>query len=180
MIPDQAAFPSITDFRSWFSEKAGGLRLLPQNQRAAFGETLASIVAVTVFILVLDTLFRNQLPAGYADLYASPLWPRTPLVCLMALVEEIKFRLVLMTVLIMAEVVLRGRASRSWIIAAIILSQLVNVWPWVLAYPLYAGLRYWLVGCVWGWVYWRHGWATAAAGHGTIHLLLDPLLMWTL
>lgn len=47
----------------------------------------------------------------------------------------------------------------------------------VFADPLYATLRYWLVGAVWGWLYWRHGFLAALAGHGLSHLLLDPLLL---
>jgi hypothetical protein len=65
-------------------------------------------------------------------------------------------------------------------VGAIILSQFANVWAFVVAEPIYGSLRYWLVGCVWGWLYWKHGFVTAAAAHGACHLLLDPALKLTL
>jgi hypothetical protein len=61
-------------------------------------------------------------------------------------------------------------------VVAILVSQFANVGGLVLAIPLYATLRFWMVGSVWGWLYWRQGWLAALIAHGTIHLLLDPLL----
>jgi hypothetical protein len=55
--------------------------------------------------------------------------------------------------------------------------QLALVGGLVIAFPAYASLRFLAVGLVWAWTYWRHGWITALAAHGTSHLLLDPLLL---
>jgi hypothetical protein len=61
-------------------------------------------------------------------------------------------------------------------IGAVVLAQLVNVEWLALEAPPWGALRFWLVGCTWGWLYWRHGFASALIGHGAVHLLLDPLL----
>jgi hypothetical protein len=112
---------------------------------------------------------------GYVAFFTSPLWPRTALMSAKAAIEEVEYRLLLMTVLVF----LFSR-RRYGIVAAIVLAQLVNVWPTLLVDPLYGSLRYWLVGCVRGWLYWKHGWLTALAGHSLCHLVLDPLLLATL
>jgi hypothetical protein len=62
----------------------------------------------------------------------------------------------------------------------IILSQLANVFPLLLDTPVYSLLRFWLVGSVWGWLYFRHGWLTAAVAHPLTHPVMDPLLRLTL
>ena len=138
----------------------------------------ASIVCVTAFIAILDALvFRQSLPPEYVANYTSPLVPRTFITCMAAALDEIKFRLVLMTALVMLLGWWRGRLSPAWFVAAILAAQFVNVAGIVLADPLYGTLRFWAVGSVWGWLYWRHGWLAALAGHGTTHLLLDPVLL---
>jgi len=71
---------------------------------------------------------------------------------------------------------LQGRLTLPAVVAIIVAAQFANVGVLVVADPLYAGLRYWLVGCVWGWLYWRHGWLAAVAGHVLTHPVLDPVL----
>lgn len=159
-----------------------GLRLRPSDWRAAFIAVAAGIVGVTAFITLLDiVLFRAALPADYVAFYTSPLLPRTPLTCVLAAIEEVEFRLILMTALVMAIRWWRGRPlSPALFVAVILASQLANAGALVLADPLYGSLRYWAVGCVWGWLYWRHGWLAALAGHASAHLLLDPVLAFLL
>jgi hypothetical protein len=156
----------------------GGLTLLPADPRRAVWAGLISIVAVTAFIVALDVIAGH--PAPYVGFYTSPLWPRTPLIAALAITEEVKFRLVLMTAMVWLVSIVRRPVPAWWIVAAIILSQFANVWAFVVAEPIYGSLRYWLVGCVWGWLYWKHGFVTAAAAHGACHLLLDPALKLTL
>ena len=55
--------------------------------------------------------------------------------------------------------------------------QFVNVAPLVVAFPAYGPLRYWAVGTIWGWLYWRHGLLAAMAAHAGTHLILDPILL---
>jgi hypothetical protein len=161
--------------------RRNGLRLFPTNRAAAVRAVGASVLGATLFILVLDALvFRRSLPPGYVAFYTSPLLPRTPVLCAMAAIEEFKFRLLLMTGLTMAIALWRERVSNRQFIAIILASQLCLVWQMVLADPLYGALRYWAVGAVWGWLYWRHGWLAGLAGHMTTHLLLDPLLLVSL
>ena len=136
------------------------------------GGTVAGLVA---FVVGLDLIAHP--PADYVTFFTSPLWPRTPLMCAAALLDEIKWRGLLMTALIGGYALLKRPVPIPFIIFAIIISQLANVWPWVLTDPLYASPRYWLVGSAWGWLYWRHGWTSAAIGHCASHLLLDPLLL---
>jgi hypothetical protein len=141
----------------------------------------ACIVGVTLFIALLDALlFRQSLPQEYVAVYTSPLLPRTLLNLLNAAIDEVKFRLLLMTALVMLLGWWRGKLAPGWFILAIIAVQFANVWDIVIAFPLYGTLRFWAVGCVWGWLYWRHGWLTALAGHSATHLLMDPVLLYLL
>jgi hypothetical protein len=155
----------------------GGLRLLPRDWSAAGKAIAASIVGVTLFILILDgVIFRHALPPGYVELYTSPLIPRTPTAFFLSAVEEVKYRLLLMTALVMLMSLWRKPLPPLAFIAAILISQFVNVGALVIAFPIYSSLRFWLIGCVWGWLYWRHGWLAALIAHPATHIVLDPLL----
>ncbi len=157
---------------------SGGLTIMPRDRAAAALAVAGSIAAITLFIALLDgVLFREGLPADYKAHFTSPLWPRMLLSCLFSAIDEVQYRLLLMTGLVMALSVFKVRLRPAHFIAIILIVQLANVGELVLAQPLYASLRYWAVGCVWGWLYWRHGWLAALAGHGSAHLLLDPVLM---
>lgn len=160
---------------------SGDLWLLPADWRRAGVALAASIVGVTAFIALLDGLvFRGALPGEYLGFYTSPLHPRMLQACLSAAQDEVMFRLLLMSAAVIVLTKWRGALSPGWIVAVIVAVQFVNVWEIVLALPLYGSLRFWAVGCVWGWLYWRHGWLTALVGHSAVHLLLDPVLLWLL
>ncbi len=155
-----------------------GLGLRPADWRKAALAVAVSIAFVTAWIALVDgVLYRQSLPTDYVAHYTGPLTPRMFAACLAAALDEVKFRLLLMTALVMLFAWWRGRLTPAWIVAAIVIAQFVNVGGIVLAAPLYGALRFWLVGCVWGWLYWRHGWLAALAGHGACHLLLDPVLL---
>lgn len=155
----------------------GGLRLLPAERGAAAIAAVAAIVEVTAFVVLLDgVVFRDALPADYVAFHARPLWPRVIEACLAAMADEVVYRLGLTTLLVAAIAWWRGSVAPWQVVAAIAAAQLVNVWALVLAAPAYGALRFWAVGCVWGWLYWRHGWVAALAGHGAVHLALDPVL----
>lgn len=161
--------------RTW---SADGLRLVPEDVGAALRAAAASVLGVLLFILLLDGwLFRAELQSSYVDFYRSALFPRMDQAMLGSLREEVGYRLLLMTGLVL----ILNRATRlrpAMVIGlAIGLAQLANVLPFVPLAPSYVLLRFWLVGCVWGWLYWRHGWVTAAIAHPLTHLLLDPLLL---
>jgi hypothetical protein len=155
----------------------GGLRLRPGDRRAAALAVIAAILGVTGWIVLLDTmLFRAVLPADYVAHYTAPLWPRMGLASLGSLAEELVFRLGLMTALVWLVARWRGTVSPAWFLFAIAAAQLANVSDTLQVAPLYGVFRFWLVGCVWGWLYWRHGFASALAGHGLCHFALDPVL----
>lgn len=156
----------------------GGLAMLPSDRRQAVLATAGAIAGVSLFVAVLDGwLFRGHLPAAYVDFYRSALLPRSLDMGLLAALEEVKYRLLVMTGLAALASVLGVRLNAVAFTAIILLAQFINVGALVVADPLYATLRYWLVGSVWGWLYWRHGWLSALAGHSICHLVLDPLLL---
>ena len=157
--------------------RLAGLSLVPADPGRAARAIGASILGVTAFILLLDAAFRSSLEPGYVQFFTGPLWPRTGLVESRAAVEEVQFRLLLMSALVLLGSLRNGRAPGWWIVAAILLSQFANVGTLVISDPLYASLRYWAVGCVWGWLYWKHGWLSALLGHTATHLILDPALL---
>ena len=155
------------------------LRLLPSDWKKASMAVALSVAGTTVFILILDCLFfRGHLSSSYVAFFTSPLVPRTLAMCLLAVFEELKFRLLLMSVLALAVAALWKRTPPAFCFPLIIVAaQLANVGMFVLLDPVYASLRYLAVGCVWGWLYWKYGWVSALVGHGTAHLILDPLLL---
>lgn len=164
------------DFQS-IHRRLGGLRLLPANPRLAFRDGCAAVFAVTAAVLLLDVVvFRRSLTEDYVTFYTAPLWPRTLEMGIKAVEEEIIYRLGLMSALVFALNLVRGRVAPGNFWAAIICSQLVLVWPSIVEFPLWGSLRFWAVGCVWGWLYWKRGWVTSAVGHGVVHFLLDPIL----
>lgn len=171
----------MKDFALWVSARTGGLKLVPRDWRAALVAALACVAGVTLWSVLLNSvIFKGALPTGYRDYFTAPLWPRMALVAAQALTEELVYRLVLMTGLVMLGVRLFGRLTVPWAILSIATAQWACIWPFVIAVPVYGSLYFWLNGCIWGWLYWRHGWMTAALAHCSIHLVLDPLLYWLL
>lgn len=161
--------------RSW------PLPFFPEDWRLALRDTTAVVVGLTLACLVLDVVvFRSSLPAAYVASYQLPAWPRTLLTCFASAREELIYRLVLTTALVVLVTAGRKPDDRSAPWLAFIAAQAVLVWPSVLAWPLWASLRFWAVGSVWGWLYWRRGFVAALLGHASIHLALDPLLLITL
>ncbi|MFM5955330.1 MAG: type II CAAX prenyl endopeptidase Rce1 family protein [Novosphingobium sp.] len=151
--------------------------MYPSDRTLALRATALSVVCVCLLIVALDLAFRADLPTGYLRAYTDPLWPRTAWSCLDSVGEELVYRLGLMTALAAVPALIRRRAGPGWIVAAIVLAQLVNTGPLVFVVPPWGMLRFWLVGCVWGWLYWRHGFFSALIGHGVAHILLDPVLL---
>ena len=154
-----------------------GLRFFPADRAAAVWATVLAVIGVCLFVAALDLAFGAMLPAGYREFYTQPLWPRVLRSSLGAIEEELLYRLLLTTALAALPMLWGKRAGTGWMAAAIVVAQLVNVHALVLLAPPWGMLRYWLVGCVWGWLYWRHGLVSALIGHGMVHFALDPLLL---
>lgn len=101
----------MIEFTNWVSEQTGGLKLFPRDKGASLKAGAICIVGVTLWALLLNSVvFKGTLPAGYREVYTSPLWPRTLLFCIWALSEELLYRLVVMTAFVMVGVRLFGRA----------------------------------------------------------------------
>jgi len=158
-----------------------GLGILPTDGKAAITAGACAILGVTVFVALLDgVVFRSHLDAGYVDFYTSPLASRTIPMCFKALSEEVAYRLVMMTAFVAIIKAVRGSVSPLAFVVMAVFAQFYGVWPYMLHDPLYASLRYLLVGTIWGLLYWKHGWITAASAHAFTHLILDPLLLLVL
>jgi Type II CAAX prenyl endopeptidase Rce1-like len=155
----------------------GGLRLLPSDVAAAVRAGLGCILLACLIAVLADRVALSALPASYVDYYNTPLWPRTLGASLASMREELLYRLGLQTLLAALPLLVRRQPGTGWMIAAIVLAQLANAGAWAFAVPPWGMVRFWLVGCIWGWLYWRHGFATALVAHGASHLLLDPLLL---
>jgi hypothetical protein len=156
-----------------------GLRLAPADWKEATLAIGLSIAGVTTLVVLLDCVFfRAHLQPQYVEFFTSPLKPRVLPTCFLAIVEEIKFRLLVMTGLAAAIAALWRRTPPAWCFVLIIVSaHFADVGALVLHDPVYGSLRYLAVGSVWGWLYWRYGWLSALIGHVATHLLLDPLLV---
>lgn len=142
--------------------------------------TAGAVLLACLLVAAADWLWRDALSAPYREHYTSPLIPRTLQTCLNALREEVLFRLGLQTVLAALPLLIRRPCGPRRMIAAILLAQLANVGLLAGITPPYGLIRFWLVGCIWGWLYWKHGFVSALAGHGASHLLLDPMLLLAL
>lgn len=158
----------------------GGLRLLPARWNAALTAAIFAVALACLVVAACDWLARDQLSRDYIAHYTSPLWPRTGAISLTAMKEELIYRLGLQTALCALPALFGRKAGPRWMVAAILLAQLANVGALALYLPPYGLVRFWLVGCIWGWLYWRHGFVTALAAHGVSHFALDPLLLLVL
>ncbi len=127
-------------------------------------------VGVAALVLATDRLLASSLPAGEAAYYADhQLGLRLYVSGLMALRDEIAWRLVLMTAIVaLGRLALRGHTPVWLFVVAIVVAQAASV---AFGVPLASSLgeafadtlRYFVPGLVWGWLYWRHGWLAAAA-----------------
>jgi hypothetical protein len=139
-----------------------------------------------LFIVILDAVvFRQILAADYVSVLREPLWARLVYFPIRAFMENTVYHLFALSLLALAfGTVWRkmdGSPSDGAFWAAIILSQVVNiVGNLVLIQPItpiilgYDTIRYVAPGCVWGYLFWRYGFATAEIGHVATHLFLQP------
>lgn len=138
---------------------------------------MIAVLVVCLLVALSDFVMRDTLPTVYRDRYTSPLWPRTWLISLTAMREELLYRLGLQSLLVALPLLLGRKTGPHWMLAAIVLAQLANVGLLALVWPPYGLIRFWLVGCIWGWLYWKHGFVSALVGHAIVYFLLNPLLL---
>lgn len=164
----------------------GPLTIFPANGRAAVIAVLGSIGLVTAVILAAALAWKAAIPVADRDYFTAPgLATRIAYLMVRAAIEEMVYRLGVMSALIAFAGLFWQRLPKWVPVAAILLAQAVSVAvnvspPHDLAGLLYAAARDLFPGLVWGWLYWRHGFASAVAGHAGVHIVLQPLLLITL
>jgi hypothetical protein len=151
-------------------------------------DALGAAIAVAVLCAVSDRAWRSALHPSYVDyIRATPLAVRTLLFAARALNENIIYRLFLSSlfVCILGAVWKRadGRPAPGAFWTAFVLAQGVNIWinvsrhaPLTPASALHDLVRYVAPGVVWGWLYWRRGFAANELASTSVHLFLQPLL----
>ena len=103
-----------------------------------------------------------------------------------ALIDELLLRMVGMTALVWLFSALSG-GPRRWIHPAAIVLTAAVLWPllargylqaldWSLLTLLRETVLHVGAGLLWGWLYWRHGWLAALAGHIAAQQVLQPAL----
>lgn len=168
-----------------------GYRILPREPGRAIVALVCSVALVTVIVLFTDGIvFRRTLPAGYVQLFSGPdLMGRIRLFALKAMLEEVAFRLVVMSAIVAVGGWLahdsKGDAAPFIFVIAILAAQAANLGlqlrpPTSVGEGGYDVLRFYLPGVVWGWLCWRHGFISAFVAHPLTHLVLQPLLLVSL
>lgn len=128
-------------------------------------------------------VFRALLWDSYVRFAAEvPAVQRIVLVGTKALAEEVVFRLVLMSLLVwVASLLWPPRELTYW--SAAVLAQVTNVAlqspvPTTPLMGLFIGVRFIAPGVLWGYLYWRAGFAAAAMAHVSEHVVLQRALCW--
>jgi hypothetical protein len=170
--------------------RADALRILPADWPSAGRAMAGAIAGVALLIVVLDCwIFRATLSAGTVGFFTSqPLFHRALSDAAGSVLEEVIVRLVIMTLLVgLGSLIWRrpdGRPRTAVFIAAIMLADLIDCartpGPYSPVSLFYDALRYYTPGLVWGWLYWRHGWVSAAAAHFGVHLVFEPAVFFLL
>jgi hypothetical protein len=165
-----------------------GLTVEGSGEGRPLRDALVAAVVVGVFCALCDWAWRPVLHPPYvAALTRIPLGVRVLGFAARALNENIIYRLFLGSLLIWALGRVwkapDGRPARGAFWTGFILAQGVNVWVNVtgLAPVTPAGLlhdlfRYVAPGVVWGWLYWRRGFAANELASTSVHLVFQPLV----
>jgi hypothetical protein len=164
-----------------------GLRILPQGADRPVSIAIGAGLLFGIYMGLADALlFRSIIPASQSALIwrfsdIDRIAYFTPLV----LLEELEFRLVLMSALVWILAATVG--PRAWCFWAAILSTALLFYPLLhrsylsaLAPTALTVLRAIMLqgaaGTLWGYLYWRHGLVAAIGGHVGAHVSLEPLL----
>jgi len=180
----RAALFAILTLAGFFLARRAGLSLLAKAIRHPFATPAGIGFAVALALALLDCyVFRAQVPAAYIDFVKSePLGIRLLYFCTRAFSEEVLYRLFLTSAIVCAARASIHQAGDGvyWtaIIAAQVLAIATNA-PLPASpdahYLLYMLLRTIAPGIIWGFLYWRHGLATALTAHIATHVFLQPI-----
>ena len=167
--------------------RRAGLRIGGEDRRWPLF-ALAAGFGVAVYVCLIDGfLFRHHLPAEYLQALQGPLSPRLSYYVQRAFQENVIYRLFVFSALTLAVAKVRGVDARQlplWLVWAVaIATQILNVSvnisllePSPAAMLGYNFVRYVIPGAVWGWTYWRFGFAAAELAHVSCHIVLQPAL----
>jgi hypothetical protein len=174
----------------FFAERSG-LRLRASDLRFPILTPVIVALLVALYVTIIDCfVFRALLPQSYVELfYTVPIGQRLVVFMLRAWNENIIYRLFAMSVFSwLFGLVWKngdGRPTPGAFAAAAILAQTINIYvnvtsqlaapvtPVILAYDL---VRYVFPGILWGYLYRRHGFATAEIASVGTHPFLQPSL----
>jgi hypothetical protein len=152
-------------------------------------DALIAAVAVAVWCALCDWYWRSSLhPAYVSYLTTTPLALRIAYYAMRALNENILYRLFLgsLFILILGWVWKGpdGRPAPGAFWVGFTLAQAVNIWANITAFApltpaalMHDALRYVVPGVVWGWLYWRRGFAATEIACTSVHIVLQPLIV---
>jgi hypothetical protein len=168
-------------------EPRRGLRILPQGSMLPLGTAVAAGLVFGAYMALADALlFRDIIPVSQTALVSGfSALERIVGFAPLVLMDELEFRLVLVSALVWILGVIAGK--RVWCVpVAIGLSALVaypalhhaylaslSFTPLVISREI---LLHGAAGVLWGTLYWRYGLLAAIAGHMSAHVSLEPLL----
>lgn len=165
-----------------------GLRFLPHGGRRPILVGLAAGLVFGAYMAIADALlFQSVIPPSQQAMISSlPALRRIFFFTPLAVVDEVVYRLVLMSAVVWLLTLIVGK-PRSWCYWAAILASALVFYPaghWGYLATLDPGPLTWAreiglhgaAGVLWGYLYWRHGLVTSVVGHVSAHLSLQPLL----
>jgi hypothetical protein len=184
------ALPALGLAGLFFASRVG-LTVPTLGLRHPWRTPLAVAFAVATGVAAIDGfIFRPILLPDYVEYFRrSDDAERLFYFMLRAFNEEIIYRLFMMSFLVWGlGLIWRGDGGRPangayW--AAMLIAQIANI---AINMPLpatptmlcYGFVRYICPGIVWGYLYWRHGFMTAAVAHVGAHPFLQPALSYLL
>ncbi|HEX3653352.1 MAG TPA: hypothetical protein VHU18_11065 [Rhizomicrobium sp.] len=165
-----------------------GLSLLGNSARWPW-IGMGCAIGVAMYVCLIDAfLFRSDLPLSYLhEIQGQGLKERLSYYFLRAFQENIIYRLFLYSALAWLFCRLRRTsATELTIVQAIsialvvqlvnVLSNTVSLEPASAIVPVYYAVRFVVPGTLWGFLYWRFGFATTELGHVACHAFLQPAL----
>jgi hypothetical protein len=168
-----------------FCAEKSGLQLRPSGLRCPTLTPIRIALLVAVYVIVIDcVVFRTIVPQSTIELFRNvPLGPRLLGFMMRAWNENIIYRLTVMSGLSwLIGFLWRSdgvRPAAGPLILAAIIAQVINISmnvsepssPMLLVYDV---VRYIPPGVLWGYLYWRNGFATAEIASVGTHPFLQP------
>jgi hypothetical protein len=164
-----------------------GLAVQPKNGFRSLVLAVATGLGFGTYMALSDaTVFRSVVPESQTALIAaSSVLQRLGIFAQGVVVEEVLFRLIIMSAVVWLLTTIAG-APRKWCYWAAILLVAFVVYPLFhrsylasLDFTALVVLRevvlHGAVGVLWGYLYWRYGFFAAVIGHISAHIALEPL-----